>query len=510
MERSRFMAVREQRPHAFRQQPHTESVANIPASWRPCLRRLRRAGMFAAFLLLLLSGSLTQLAQPGSFLLTAATAHAAAAGTSPKDGKNTFKPEPDRGGTPHRPANQVKIARSNKAPQAIKRNQGYLTPPFDVAIDPLAATTTTSPDRQITVIVPARAVSPEMVTKLGGVPHLRVTQTQGPSGGSDGGHVLFGSFVFTLVGPHGAVASGLARPITATLHLPESFRGAGADMLNVQAIITPSGAQGRPLKPANNTAAARAAVAPTATRATYVATARTLTATFTATAGGSTGVTWDTNAPDAHWSAQADASVDLPSGDLTYSYPLDAPTGPGGLTPKLQLSYVSSSVSENHNPKATAGWLGEGWSLTDGSISWGEHNVTSVCFSHAQCPSTPPDCSPTNLAECQTWEDSWQFSDPYGNGGELIPQDSNLSPWWDDTANGGLTTTTEPINWHLNNENGVKIYTYTNPTPNPYFPSQFYPTQPPCFRAFLPNGYMEEFGCTTDSLQWYVNTNAIN
>src|SRR6185437_4139589 len=103
------MAAREQRSFGF-QHPHTESLAKQQAPRRTRLSWFRRAAVFIATLLLLLSGSLTQLAQPGSLLLTFATAHAAAAGTSPHDGKNTFQPEPDRGGTPHRPANQVKIA----------------------------------------------------------------------------------------------------------------------------------------------------------------------------------------------------------------------------------------------------------------------------------------------------------------------------------------------------------------------------------------------------------------
>lgn len=51
----------DQRPYAF-ERAHTESVANQSASVHIRLSWFRRAGIFTAFLLLLLSGSLTQLA----------------------------------------------------------------------------------------------------------------------------------------------------------------------------------------------------------------------------------------------------------------------------------------------------------------------------------------------------------------------------------------------------------------------------------------------------------------
>ena len=382
------MTAPQHRPHGSQQQPPTEPVPHHRPPRQAWPAFLRRAAIVTAFLLLLFSGSLTQLAQPGSFLLTIATAHAASATTPPPNGKNTYQPVQDKGGAAHRPANQVKIASpsaASKPAQPITHNIGHLTPPCDVTLDPLSATTTTSPDGQLQVTVPARALTATMVAQLGAVPHLRITQLQGPSGGSTGGHMLFGSFLVTLVGPHGpvsgasGVSGGLARPITVTLRLPSSFHGAGAMMSQVQLAVMPTDANGKPLKPANSSPAAQAAVAAVATNATYDPTANTLTSILTTnTSTGGTSFTWDTSAPDAHWSAQADASVDLPSGNLTYNYPLDVPPGPGGLTPKLAFTYDSGSVDDNHNPQATAGWMGEGWSLTGGSISWGEHNVSSM------------------------------------------------------------------------------------------------------------------------------------
>jgi uncharacterized repeat protein (TIGR01451 family) len=59
------------------------------------------------------------------------------------------------------------------------------------------------------------------------------------------------------------------------------------------------------------------------------------------------------------------------TGAATYNYPIDVPTGPGGLTPDLSLSY-SSSASDGDNgerPKWQAGWVGKGWSLDPGSVT---------------------------------------------------------------------------------------------------------------------------------------------
>ena len=218
------MAARQQRPSGFQQQTDTASVAS--GARHVCRHWLGRVAIFCASLLLLLSGSLTQLAQPGSFLLSIATAHAAAG--DPPDGKNTYQPVYDKGGTPIRPADQVDTATANTTPEVIKRNAGPLMPAFDVPLSLTDAATATSSDGQLEIAIPAKAVSPAFITKAGGALHLHVTQLQGPSGGSAGGHIIFGSFLITLVGPHGVVPGALAQQITATLHLPSGFRGAGS------------------------------------------------------------------------------------------------------------------------------------------------------------------------------------------------------------------------------------------------------------------------------------------
>ncbi|HLY31964.1 MAG TPA: hypothetical protein VKQ36_13115, partial [Ktedonobacterales bacterium] len=338
----------------------------------------------------------------------------------------------------------------------------------------------------------------KVITPHGAALALRVTQLEGPSGGAATDQVSFGTYLFTLIDEYGQpVNATLAQPVQLALHLPPSWVGADFDLSHVQFIVNGSvpvsalkglkGTNGHtqslgPLsvEPVSYSPAHPATAGKAAQGASLQTTIR------LSGGGGNSSGTWNTNAPNAHWQTPADTSVDLAQGDLTYSYPLDIPSGPGGFTVPLALNYSSGNVASNHNPQSAAGWLGEGWDLSVGAISWSEHNVNSYCS-----------------ASCQAvWEDSWQFSDPFGNGGDVIPQDSNISNWYDDTGQG---LHAEPLTWNLDSDPYVKIVSYTNPTSNPNFPSGTYPTQPPCFRAFLPDGVMEEFGCTTDSLQYHVS-----
>jgi hypothetical protein len=63
------------------------------------------------------------------------------------------------------------------------------------------------------------------------------------------------------------------------------------------------------------------------------------------------------------------ASVQGNSGQVTYSYPLQVPPGPGGFAPQLLLNYSSSAPNERHTATSPAGDEGDGWSLNLGSIS---------------------------------------------------------------------------------------------------------------------------------------------
>src|SRR5579875_1898737 len=89
---------------------------------------------------------------------------------------------------------------------------------------------------------------------------------------------------------------------------------------------------------------------------------------------------------------------------LVYSYPLTIPPGPGGFQPSLALNYSSGAVNENHGWQSASPWVGQGWSLDLGSITWAQENVL------------PNNSSPT-------YENVWHISDPSGLSGQLIPPD---------------------------------------------------------------------------------------
>ncbi|MDY7080599.1 MAG: RHS repeat-associated core domain-containing protein [Chloroflexota bacterium] len=65
-----------------------------------------------------------------------------------------------------------------------------------------------------------------------------------------------------------------------------------------------------------------------------------------------------------------DFQVDLFTGAATWRIPIDAPTGRGGLSPNLALSYNSGIIAEMYgklNPQVS--WVGSGWNLGAGYIA---------------------------------------------------------------------------------------------------------------------------------------------
>ncbi len=202
----------------------------------------------------------------------------------------------------------------------------------------------------------------------------------------------------------------------------------------------------------------------------------------------STTLTFNTHSPVAAFGSPDPFTTSLSSGSLVGSLPISLPPAPGGTLPPVQLSYNSAEVSERHNVQASASWVGEGWSLGLGAVTWSEHNVLPTG------PGSP------------NWESSWQISDPYGTGSEIIPADFQMSTYYDDTIysycvmSGGVCTYPgwPKATWRTADGQYTKIVSYvsslTLPTMAP---------KPPCFRAWLTNGVMEEFGCTLDSMQFY-------
>ncbi len=67
------------------------------------------------------------------------------------------------------------------------------------------------------------------------------------------------------------------------------------------------------------------------------------------------------------------------------------------------------------------------------------------------------------------------------------------------------TYITSPIRWHTAPETHARIISYYGPNDLPGAT-----ISPLCFRVFLENGIMEEFGCTPDSIQYYYQLSGTN
>ncbi|MBI4331245.1 MAG: SMP-30/gluconolactonase/LRE family protein, partial [Chloroflexi bacterium] len=64
--------------------------------------------------------------------------------------------------------------------------------------------------------------------------------------------------------------------------------------------------------------------------------------------------------------------ANLHSGTVKTSYPIELPPGPGGFKPRLALTYDSGRADGMKNKRSVGGWVGIGWSLSPGFISYDE------------------------------------------------------------------------------------------------------------------------------------------
>ncbi|MBI3977613.1 MAG: hypothetical protein HY331_05440 [Chloroflexi bacterium] len=62
--------------------------------------------------------------------------------------------------------------------------------------------------------------------------------------------------------------------------------------------------------------------------------------------------------------------TDLFTGTASFSLPLEVTPGPNGMQPRLTLSYSSGSVEEMKSLKSRGSWVGVGWHLGLGSITY--------------------------------------------------------------------------------------------------------------------------------------------
>jgi RHS repeat-associated protein len=472
-------------------------------------RRLRTAGISFLLAVTLLAGANGPLATGLGF---GAPALAHAQGLANKGKPNVFDPHSQTNSINHfLPAQPTSgKAATLSTPHNVIRSTSFPMQPGTLALDPSKAGHFKGSDGRLEIDVPAGAITPADAAAAGGGLSLRITQIAPASGSAGGGSglVSFGTYLVQVVDAKGQLAShGLRQPVTLRLH----YGKAGAVALD-HAFVVINGSLPASLTSAT---AATPTSAATATPGSAVVTAsqiglgsyRTANTTLDAQhqtlvlplslVTPSSSLSWNTNSNLSAFGKPDPFSADLSGGALTAGLPIDVPAGPGGLTPPITLGYSSAGVAEQHSPQGAAGWVGEGWNLSIGSITWTEKNYTSYCD------------APGNSC-ANTWQNTWQLSDPFGTSAELIPPNDGVSTWYEDTPNiyyDGTNYHNVPSIWHTSSETYTKIVDYAGPFHwNPSGPNVT------CFRVWLKNGLMEEFGCTPDgsALQYYVAVPADN
>src|SRR5215831_9751706 len=338
-------------------------------------------------------------------------------------------------------------ARRTAGPRHPARFAGAGGQPATLLLDPSKPGHLASSDAALELDVPAGAVSAADVSAAGGQMPLMVRRVLPASGGSAGGsgHFTFGTFLVQVLDSRGQLAKqGLRRPLSLKLHY--GAHAGALDVSHATAVVNqplPAWFDPDPAAltgiAAGSPAAGLAVSAPTmglvpgAPLGTAPAAARKLgpssTQRLTLDAGtqmlsmgalnvaAAAAVTFNSSVPVATFGAPDVSETNLSAGALILRQPLQLPAGPGGLTPPLALAYDSASVSDQHNVQGAASWVGEGWHLSLGAISWAERDVAMGCS--LNCP-------------VQEWNDVWQLVDGFGTKAELIPPNFNVSTYNDD------------------------------------------------------------------------------
>lgn len=391
--------------------------------------------------------------------------------------------------------NHVPVAAPSPSPAwdsasglAMHKGTSFSVQPTTFRVSTNSATKFVSTDGSLEIDVPSDAVSSADLAADGGETNLFVRQVLPASGSSAGstGHISFGTFLIQVTDSRGRLSHhGLLKPIGLRLHYPAQ---AGAvDLAHAYAVINgavPIDVNPDPLADPGAVPSAPTSIALgplSTTTATVDPTTQTL-STLAAVATASTSASFGTNAPVAVFGKPQPFEVDLGGASLTAAYPIDVPAGPKGFKPPLNLTYNSAGVTDQHNAQGAAPWVGEGWNMSLGAISWSEHYVDET-------------------GGTAHWQDSWELSDPFGAAATLIPPATNTAIWFED-AN---AMTSNAVQWHTAPETYARVYSFQSANTLPGATNKA-----PCFRVFLTNGIMEEFGCTPDSIEYYFEPSGTN
>ncbi|HET9847054.1 MAG TPA: hypothetical protein VFR68_00670, partial [Candidatus Dormibacteraeota bacterium] len=361
--------------------------------------------------------------------------------------------------------------------------------PAVIDLDPTVSSRFLGSDGRLEIDVPLGAVTADDLVAAGGHLNLSLRQIAPASGSTGGGNGFysFGTYLAqTVDGQKHEWTHPLRKPLSFKLHvnrheLAFNLRGAvlvfnGAFPLDTNFNPDPAG----PFIPAAQVHLSASA----SVKATFNTSDSTLVA--TASMPSDPAFSFNTDSPDATFGKPDVFNADLSAGALSASYPIEVPAGPGGLKPPINLVYNSAGLNEQHNPQGAAPWVGEGWNLSLGSISWAEHNVAAGCEANGTCAG-------------DNFENTWELNDPFGTSAELIPASpafTSTSTFCDKTNI--PTPSATPGRWYTTPDSHAKVFDYTGTFSLPCtIGTQSF--TPPCFRVFLPNGIMEEFGCSSDN-----------
>jgi len=153
------------------------------------------------------------------------------------------------------------------------------------------------------------------------------------------------------------------------------------------------------------------------------------------------------------------ASVQGNSGQLSYALPIQVAPGVDGFDPQLQLAYSSEATNEQHSYTSPAGAVGEGWSLSLGSISAVPYPSSSAAGAN-----------------------TWYFLSGVDGISDRLVQDTTITS--------GTFYDTEHIS-HFRIQ-------------------QIQKNSEPCFAVWDTSGTYYEFGCTPDSLQYRRDSNGLH
>ncbi len=417
------------------------------------------------------------------------------------------------------------------------------SPPVVVAKIPLKATVSTSAvtgDQRFSITIPAGALTSQELTQVGGPAYFQITRLSGPMGGGASGLVSLGTYRLEVLGPHGLIP-GLAfqQPVTFQLrYTPQEALAIVPTAIKMSLVSAlPQGTMPLPTEaPAGNADALSSAhatqelVAFTSQPNAALSGQATLAPLF---ATGRADVSITGPSPFDQQPTIQNFQNNLNAGALTYQYPVSLPPGPGGFVPPLALSYSSAMVNQSYSLTADAPWVGEGWSLDLGSITWSEENEASGCHGFTtlsgdnagwencnpaavggqSCNQLGTGNGPVSIYCPNQWANSWTLS-LNGQSMPLIPQDTNWATGPDAIDWEGLTynpsqgwnvltpftVVNPPAQWYTAPESHAKILELNCTTDD----LTRTPWTHPCWRVWLPSGEMLEFGATDDSVEYGI------